>query len=297
MSPVRAYAIPTLADGVSPAPGHGQRLLERAAQPLGDRECLRFVGQVLEQHRELVAAEAGGSVLRAERLIDAAGDCAQQLIADGVTEPVVDGLEVVQVEEDHRDPGSGAPEAGERMLHAILEQCAVREPGEPVVESLVMELLQEPDALGHVADVQQDPVDQRIGEAVVGDELEMAVLAGVIAEAQTGGTYVAGGVIRDFVEELRGARRVVGVHELRERPVEERLRLVAQHPPHRFGQPADAPGRVDDRDDVRGVADQGVHAQLAATLDGARLLGQRRPALKPVQPPAQQHEQHQADGE
>ncbi len=58
-----------------------------------------------------------------------------------------------------------------------------------------MELLQEPDALGDVADVQQDPVDQRIGEAVVGDELEMAVLAGVIAKAQAGGADVAGGVL------------------------------------------------------------------------------------------------------
>ena len=54
---------------------------------------------------------------------------------------------------------------------------------------------------------------------------------------------------------------------------------------------------VDDRNDVGGVAHERVQALLAAALDGARLLGQRRAALDAVQPPAQQRQQQHADDE
>jgi hypothetical protein len=39
------------------------------AHALGDRDRLGLVDEVLEQDRELVAAEAGGGVLRAQRVL------------------------------------------------------------------------------------------------------------------------------------------------------------------------------------------------------------------------------------
>ena len=90
---------------------------------------------------------------------------------------------------------------------------------------------------------------------------------------------------------------VVGVHELDQAAPDQRLGLVAQHAAHGLGQPAHARGPVDDRHDVGGVAHERVQALLAATLHGARLLGQGRAALDAVQPPAQQRQEQYADDE
>ena len=59
-----------------------------------------------------------------------------------MTQRVVDALEVVQVEEEDGDlrPSLLAAQ-DERVLDAVREQRAVREPGERVVEGLVAELL------------------------------------------------------------------------------------------------------------------------------------------------------------
>ena len=57
-----------------------------------------------------------------------------------VTERVVDGLEVVQIEEEHGSFAARAP-AHERVLHAIREQRPVGEAGERVVKRLVPQKL------------------------------------------------------------------------------------------------------------------------------------------------------------
>jgi hypothetical protein len=57
-----------------------------------------------------------------------------------VAQAVVDGLEVVEVEEEHghRVAALGAPE---RVLHPLAEQGAVAEPGERVVRGRVAQAL------------------------------------------------------------------------------------------------------------------------------------------------------------
>ena len=60
---------------------------------------------VLEQHGELVAAEAGDGVAGSDRL-EALGDLDQERVAGIVPEAVVDQLEPVEVEEEHPDPNS-----------------------------------------------------------------------------------------------------------------------------------------------------------------------------------------------
>ena len=55
------------------------------------------------EHAELVAAEAHDGVLRAHGVDERRGGVAQQLVAGVVAEAVVDGLEAVEVEREHRE--------------------------------------------------------------------------------------------------------------------------------------------------------------------------------------------------
>ena len=64
-----------------------------------------------------------------------------QLVAERVAEAVVDDLEAVQVQEEHRGAAlrMAALRAPDRLVQAVEEQDAVREAGERVVERVVLE--------------------------------------------------------------------------------------------------------------------------------------------------------------
>ena len=73
-----------------------------------------------EQQQELVAALAGEQVARARGASRRrSGDPAQQLVAGGVAEGVVDELEVVEVEVQQRDRARRAPRARQRELEVL----------------------------------------------------------------------------------------------------------------------------------------------------------------------------------
>ena len=75
------------------------------------------------------------------------------------------------------------------------------------------ELLLERDALGDVAEVEQDPVDQRIAEVVVRDQLDRAIVAvgGAQPNAQRTGASAAQ---RRLLQEAGRLDGVVGVDEV-----------------------------------------------------------------------------------
>ena len=83
--------------------GDRERLRERGVDPARrPRVASSSVGDLLEQHRELVAAEAGHGVARPRSTLRCGRATAhQQLVADRVAEAVVDHLEAVEVEEEH----------------------------------------------------------------------------------------------------------------------------------------------------------------------------------------------------
>ena len=94
-----------------------ERTSERVEDPLGGLHRHLRIVDVLEQDRELVAAEPGGGVGRADAYRDALSDLEQNPVADGVTEAVVDGLEVVEIDEQnghsqHRRAASARPRGG-----------------------------------------------------------------------------------------------------------------------------------------------------------------------------------------
>ena len=205
------------------APVEDERRLERAAQALGDLPRLVGAREILEQDGELVAAEPRGGVLGAQAGRQSLGGRAQQLVADRVAEAVVDRLEVVEIDEDHRELTVVAPAARERQGQAILEQRPVGETGEVVVERLMAELLLERDALGDVAEVEQDPVDQGIADVVVRDQLERSIVAvgGAQAYAQRAGASAS---LRGLLQEARRADGVVGVDVVRQPAADQRPR-------------------------------------------------------------------------
>ena len=72
-------------------------------------------------------------------VLQALRELAEQLVAGVVAEAVVDVLEPVEVEEQHRDAGAVALGPGERVGEELDEQAAVRQPGEQVVVGPVRE--------------------------------------------------------------------------------------------------------------------------------------------------------------
>ena len=70
----------------------------------------------LEQDGELVAAEAAHQVAVAHGAAQPAGERLQHAVADGVAERVVDHLEAVEVEEEHRQAGAAQAGGGQAGL-------------------------------------------------------------------------------------------------------------------------------------------------------------------------------------
>ena len=75
--------------------------------------------RVVEEDRELVAAEARRGVSVAHAEPDAVGDLDQEQIAGLVAERVVDHLEAVEIGEHHDDRRRDPPSPSERMIEPI----------------------------------------------------------------------------------------------------------------------------------------------------------------------------------
>ena len=115
--PAAPVAIPMLAlirtSRAGAVPVGRERLGQGGQHPVGSRLGLAEVGGVLDQDGELVAAEPSDGVARAQHATQALGDGDQQLVAGSVTGAVVDGLEVVEVDEQRGHRGRPAVGAGE----------------------------------------------------------------------------------------------------------------------------------------------------------------------------------------
>src|SRR6266702_6932248 len=101
-----------------------------------------FVGHrlVVDQHDELVTAEAADGVAGTYAVAQALGDDDQQAVALGVPESVVDRLEVVEVNEQSCWSAAGSRGTVERAGQALAHAGAVREVGERVEERPVRQL-------------------------------------------------------------------------------------------------------------------------------------------------------------
>ena len=109
------------------------RPAELVDQLLRHRGGLARLGDVLQQHAELVAADARDEVVAAHRGAQARGDHLEQAVAHLVAERVVDLLEVVQVEEQQRRGLVVAPRVRHRLAGALGEHGAVGQAGKRIV--------------------------------------------------------------------------------------------------------------------------------------------------------------------
>ncbi len=119
-------------------------LLERVEHALGDELGPCRQREALGDHDELVPAQAPQRIGAAYGAVEPCGDRSQQFVADAVAERVVDGLEVVEIDEQRRHRRLGATRAREHLLDTIQDQCAVRQPGQRVVCRQERELLLAP---------------------------------------------------------------------------------------------------------------------------------------------------------
>jgi hypothetical protein len=251
-----------------------ERALERREDPRCNLGGVDAVAAVLEQDRELVPSEASGGVRLPERVLQALADLAQHPVTGGMTERVVDRLEVVQVHEQDGDREVVARLPLDHVLDAVLEQRPVRQAGDRVVEGLVLELLLERLAFGHVTGVEDDPfhvlVVQQVGPKGLDVQPEVvAVLHAELGEPRVGVALTPAGR-----EELQHARSILRLDQDGQlRPLQLAGR-VAEHAFDRRADVSDLRVGLDDHDHVRGVLDQRGESRLA--LPDEQDLGRER---------------------
>ena len=205
----------------------------------------------MDQDRELVAAETRSGVDRAHAVLQASRDLLQDPVASSMAEAVVDVLEVVHVHEQDRDRQALPSLRRECVADPVAEQRAVGQAGQDVVEGLVLELRLEGLALADVAQVQHDARDRLIAEQVRRERFDVApTVLLCMAHAELSARGLSRRQARDRRDEREHPRLLVGVHELREGTVEQRVRAVAEGLLHRGAEVVDARVLGDDADHV-----------------------------------------------
>ena len=118
-------------------PGHGDPLTQAVTQGVGQRGGGPGVAQAVEQHHELVAAQPRGRRIgpAGQGVAQPAGHGDQQLVARVVAQAVVDQLEVVQVDEQHRVRTL----RGDHAVQPRPEPAAVGQAGQRVVPGVVLQ--------------------------------------------------------------------------------------------------------------------------------------------------------------
>ena len=93
--------------------------------------------------------------------MEAVADRTQQLVTRGVSEAVVHHLEIVEVEEDHRERGAAVVSPRQRVLEAVDEQRAIGQGGDRIVEGLLLEAVAEPRVLDSDTRLRGERVEER----------------------------------------------------------------------------------------------------------------------------------------
>ncbi len=201
-------------------------------------------------------------------------DDREEIVSRGVPQAVVDRLEVVEVDEEHRDEPGRAARQLERVLHPVDEEQAVREPGERVVERLVGELLLERAPLRDIARGDDHPRDVRVVDQVVEDGLEVTDGAGLRAQPEIAGHGTARRG-KDLGQQLLQAPVLSLGEEARERHADELTLPVAEDTLDGRRVVADREVSLEHGDHVARVLDERAEPGRAAAL--VEIGDERRP--------------------
>ncbi len=114
-------------------------------------DVIRMLG-VCGEHRELVTTEPRDRVSRAQYAPQPSRDLLQEAVAAVVSQRVVDVFEAVEVEQQHAEHLLVAARRQQGLPQTVAEQAPVGQPGQCVVQGLVLERVGVGLALGDVAE-------------------------------------------------------------------------------------------------------------------------------------------------
>jgi hypothetical protein len=110
------------------------RCRETSLDALGDAGRVRSVCDSVNQERELVRAQASCGITGPRAVEQTLGDGYQEDVPGGVPQALVDGAEVVQVEQNDSKGRCLSPVASNGLRQTLHEQDAVGEASERIVE-------------------------------------------------------------------------------------------------------------------------------------------------------------------
>jgi hypothetical protein len=239
-------------------------LAQRLHQPLAGGPGTGDVGHRGDDD-ELVPAEPGDGVGRPAALPQPAGHGDEHLVSDGVPEAVVDVLEPVEVDEEHREQVLPV-EALQPRLQPLHQGRAVRQAGELVVGGAVAQLVLQQPPPGHVGLDDHRAAGQPVHPGHLDGRGPLR--AGVEAAAlQPGERAAAGEHLLDLddeglhVEQRGGAQAAQPVAALGHRPADAAVPLGQARRPAAVRRQHPA-GGVDDG----GAVVHGVHQALGEPL-------------------------------
>ena len=108
--------------------------------------------RVVQQNHELVTAHAGHGVGFSDQSLQLARDQLQHFIADVVPQGVVDALEPVQVQKQHRQLARLAFAQGNQLVEALHQQMPVWQVGQAIVQGQMARMFVLLPALGDVTE-------------------------------------------------------------------------------------------------------------------------------------------------
>ena len=111
--------------------------IEQRSERLSNASGIGASHGVFEDDGELVAAGSRNRIGAAHTASEEDADMFQQLVADVVSDGVVDQLELIQIDEHECDLGARAPGPDERTVQTVLEEPAIRQAGQFVVQRQV----------------------------------------------------------------------------------------------------------------------------------------------------------------
>ena len=120
---------------------HGEWLVHDRECPLGRVLGNRGFACVLDDDGELVTAQAGDGVTRAQAARQTSRNLDEHLVSRVVAQAVVHGFEPVQIGQQDGDRMLAPRRARNRVIEALAEEGPVREPGERVGEGAPFQLL------------------------------------------------------------------------------------------------------------------------------------------------------------
>ncbi len=216
-----------------------------------------------DQHDELVATEAADRVCFAQGALKPDGGLAEHIVSDTMAQRVVDVLEPVEVDEEHRPVQAAAPAALLHLLDSVQDELPVRQSGQRVTCRQPLQRVSSRPELGDVVGGHHQSVDGRVVEEV--DDAQLARHRDTpVATAQID-LDDGGALFGQVAVDRRGQGRFQGGAVGLDDEVLERVSLheglvVTQHPGDGGGHRLHGSGPVEEEEDAGRVVDEGPEA-------------------------------------